>query len=108
MWHDDEFKAWANKGKWALTNVEGEWAPVPEFIVNTLQGWNVEKTRGPFVFKNGFDETDEAQYLISMMQYPELTDAAMRKVDSILTHYADWIGRDKEINNILRRHIRWL
>ena len=108
VWHDDEFKAWTSKGKWALTNVAGEWAPVPEFIVNTLQGWNVEKTRGPFILSNGFDETDEAQYLISMLQYPALTDAATRNVNSILTHYADWIRRDKEINDILRRYIKWL
>lgn len=68
----------------------------------------MEKTRGPFVFKNGFDETDEAQYLISMMQYPTLMDAASRKVRMIRTRYADWIDEDKEVIEILRRYIKWL
>ena len=108
VWHDDEFKAWLSNGKWALTNAEGEWAPAPEFIINTLRGWNMEWTRGPFIFRNGFDQTDEAQYLISMLQYPELTSAAKKKVNSILTRYADWIRRDIEINDILRRYIKWL
>jgi hypothetical protein len=106
--YSDEFQVWFSNGKYALTNAEGEWAIAPKFVVNTLCGWNTEKTRGPFVFKNGFDETDEAAYLISMMQYPTLTDAASRKVRTIRRQYADWIGEDKEINDILRRYIKWL
>ena len=91
-----------------MVNAEGEWAVAPRFVVNTIRGWNTEWTRGPFIFSNGFDETDEAAYLISMLQYPTLTEAATRKVNSILTHYADWIRRDIEINDILRRYIKWL
>ena len=110
VWHDDEFKfkAWLSNGKWALTNAEGEWAVAPKFIVNTLCGWDIERNRGPFTFRNDFDETDEAQYLIQMLQYPTLTSAAQKKVNSILTRYADWIDRDKEVNDILRRYIKWL
>lgn len=104
----DEFKVYLGQGKYALVNAEGEWAVAPEFIANTIRGFTFRHTRGPFIFKNGFDETDEAHYLIQMLQYPTLTDAALKKVDSILKRYADWIDRDKEVNNMLRRHIKWL
>lgn len=103
-----DIKVYSSQGKYALVNAEGEWAVAPRFVVNTIRGWNTEWTRGPFIFSNGFDETDEAAYLISMLQYPTLTEAATRKVNSILTHYADWIRRDIEINDILRRYIKWL
>lgn len=110
IWSDDdgEFEAWLSNGKWALTNTEGEWAPAPAFIVNALKGWNTERNRGPFVFKNGFDETDEAHYLIQMLQYPTLTHTALKKVDSIVHMYSDWISYDIEVRDILRRYIKWL
>lgn len=108
VWQNDEFQVWLSNGKYALTNVEGEWASVPAFIANTIRGWNVERNRGPFVFKNGFDETDEAQYLISMLQYPILTHAALKKVDNIVHMYRDWISYDVEVRDILRRYIKWL
>lgn len=104
----DDIKIYAGQNRDALVNAEGEWAPVPKFIANTLRDIRYKCIRGPFIFSNGFDETDEAAYLISMLQYPTLTDAAQRKVDSILTRYKDWIDRDIEINDILRRYIKWL
>ena len=104
----DEFQIRSSKGKYALVNAEGEYAIAPTFVINTMRDYNYVKVRGPFVFKDGFEETDEAQYLIRMMQYPTLTDATTRKVALIRKQYADWIGEDKEVINILRRYIKWL
>jgi hypothetical protein len=102
------FDIFISNGKYALLNDIGEWAVAPDYIVNTLRNFLYERERGPFIFKNGFEETQQAQYLVSMMRYPELTVAAARKVDSIRTQYSDWIDVDKEVIKILRRYIKWL
>lgn len=104
----EDFKVYTGRDKYALVNTEGEWAVAPKFLVNSVRGIVYERTRGPFIFKNGFDETDEAAYLVNMLQYPELTDAATRKVALIHKQYADWIDEDKEVKEILRRYIKWL
>lgn len=104
----EDIKVYTGHDKYALVNAEGEWAVAPKFVVNTIRGIVFERTRGPFIFKNGFDETDEAQYLIQMLAYPILTDAAQRKVALIRKQYADWIDEDKEVKEILRRYIKWL
>ena len=104
----DGFSIWVSNGKYVLMNAEGEWATAPVFVINTIRGLTSEKERGPFVFKNGFEETNEAQYLIKMLQYATLTDAAEEKVAYIRRIYADWISDDVEIRDILRRHIKWL
>ena len=98
-----------SNGNYALLNTQvSEWAKAPLFIVNTLQDHRFEKERGPFIFKNGFDETEEAVYLVQMLQYSELTTKAQQKVDTIKQKYADWISYDVEVAEMLRKHIRWI
>lgn len=98
-----------SEGEYAIVNTKtSEYAKVPVFIANTLMGNNFGKERGPFIFKNGFDETEEAAYLIAMLRYSRLTATAEKKVDSIRQRYADWISYDIEVNELLRTHIGWL
>lgn len=104
----EDFKVYTGRDKYVLVNAEGEWAVAPKFVVNTIRSIEYEWTRGPFIFSNGFEKTDEAHYLVNMLQYSELTPTAQKKVNSILTRYADWIRRDIEVNDILRRYIKWL
>lgn len=104
----EDFKVYTGHDKYALVNTEGEWAVAPKFLVNSIRGIVYERIRGPFIFRDGFDETDEAQYLVSMMIYPELTSAAEKKVALIRKQYANWIDEDKEVIEILRRYIKWL
>lgn len=98
-----------SNGDYALVNTRtSEWAKAPLFVVNTLQDLKSTCERGPFVFKNGFDQEEEAAYLIQMLQYSELTAKAQQKVDTIKQKYADWISYDIEVAEMLRRHIKWL
>lgn len=96
-------------GEYAIVNpTVSEYAKAPLFVVNTLLGQTYEKERGPFIFKNGFDETPEAQYMIRLLQYSELTVGSRAKIVQIQQQYSDWISYDFEVKEILRRHIRWL
>ena len=98
-----------SNGDYALVNTKtSEYAKAPLFIVNTLQDLKSTRERGPFIFKNGFEYEEDAVYLISMLQYSELTATAAKKVDSIKQKYADWITYDTEVREYLRRHITWL
>lgn len=98
-----------SNGDYALVNTKtSEYAKAPLFVVNTLQDLKSTCERGPFIFKNGFDQEEEAAYLVSMLQYSTLTAAATKKVDAIKQRYADWISYDIEVNEMLRKHIRWL
>ena len=105
----DGLRVCINGGKYALVNEStNEWTVVPLFIANTLTGGNGTVERGPFIFKNGFDQTREAAYLLEMLQYTQLTQRSQIKVDSIKRHYSDWISYDDEVRDYLRRHIKWL
>lgn len=105
----DRFRVCINGGKYALVNEStNEWAVVPLFIANTLTGGNSTVERGPFIFKNGFEQTCEAAYLLEMLQYTQLTQRSQIKVNDIKRHYSDWISYDDEVRDYLRRHIKWL
>lgn len=105
----DMLQIYYSSGVYALLNTRtSEWAKVPLFVVNTLMGNNSGNERGPFIFKNGFEQEDEAQYLLQMLQYSELTPKAAKKVKDINQKYSDWITYDTEVREYLRRNIKWL
>lgn len=102
-------RLYMSNGGYALLNTQtSEWAKVPLFIANEWRGNHYITTRGPFVFHDGFAETDEAKYLLSMLQYSELSSQAQKKVDGIRQKYADWISYDTEVKDYLKAHIGWL
>jgi hypothetical protein len=102
-------RLYMSNGGYALLNTQtSEWAKVPLFIANEWRGNHYITTRGPFVFHDGFAETDEAQYLLQMLQYSELSSQAQKKVDGIRQKYADWISYDVEVKDYLKAHIGWL
>lgn len=105
----DVLRLCISNGEYALLNTQvNEWAKVPLFIANEWRGNHYITTRGPFVFHDGFAETDEAKYLLSMLQYPTLTPRAEKKVKDIFSRYGDWITKDEEVTGYLRRNIKWL
>ena len=102
-------RLYTSDGVYALLNTQtSEWAKVPLFIANTWRDNHYITTRGPFVFHDGFAETEEAQYLLQMLQYSTLSTRAQQKVDTIRQKYADWITYDTEVRDYLRVHIGWL
>lgn len=106
---DDTLLLYMSGGEYALVNtVTNEYAKVPLFIANEWRCSYYNITRGPFIFKNGFNETDEAAYLLQMLQYQQLTARAQAKVKDIRRRFADWINYDEEIKGYLKGVIRWL
>lgn len=98
-----------SNGQHALMNTKmNEWAKVPLFIANTFMGNHYSVTKGPFVFKDGFDQMEAAHYLVSMLQYAELTPKAELKVDRVREQFSDWISYDQEVTEYLRHNVRWL
>lgn len=106
---NEPLRLYQGNGEYAIVNtVTNEYAKVPLFIANEWRCDHYITTRGPFIFHDGFEREDEAQYLIRMLQYQQLTARARQKVDSILRLYADWINYDEEVKGYLGRIIRWL
>lgn len=106
---DGVLQIYYGNGVYGLLNTQtSEWAKAPLFVVNTLTGNNSGDERGPFIFKNGFEQEDEAHYLVSMLQYSTLSTHAQQKVDDILRKYGDWITYDTEVRDYLKVHIGWL
>ena len=98
-----------SNGDYALVNTKtSDYAKAPLFVVNTLQELTSIRERGPFIFWNGFEQEEDAAYLIQMLQYSTLTVKAQQKVDTIKQKYADWISYDIEVTELLRNHVRWL
>jgi len=105
----DTLRLCISNSEYALLNTRtSEWAKVPLFVANEWRDNHYITTRGPFVFHDGFAETEEAQYLVTMLQYDKLTPTAKKKVEGINQKYADWISYDTEVREYLRRHITWL
>lgn len=105
----DTLRLCMSNGEYALLNTQtNEWAKVPLFVANEWRGNHYITTRGPFMFHDGFAETDEAQYLLQMLQYPTLSARAAKKVKDINQRYSDWITYDTEVREYLRRNIKWL
>jgi len=83
---------------------EGEVSKIPYYVSLSLRGdHRVTKQWGPYKFINGFETTQEAEYLKKMFQYPHLTDVAQRKVTDILFDNSIWIELDDEFIEILNR-----
>ena len=80
----ETLRLYQSSGKYALVNtVTNEYAIVPLFVANEWRCSHYIVTRGPFVFHDGFNETDEAAYLLRMLQYSVLIPKAQAKVDDI-------------------------
>ena len=106
---NDVLRLCTNANEYALINTQtNEYAKVPLFIANEWRGNHFITTRGPFVFHDGFVETEEAQYLLKMLQYTTLTSRAERKVEDIRRQFSDWIGYDDEVRGYLKHNIQWL
>ena len=105
----ETLRLYQSSGKYALVNtVTNEYAIVPLFVANEWRCSHYIVTRGPFVFHDGFNETDEAAYLLRMLQYSVLIPKAQAKVDDIRRRFADWIGYDDEVRGYLRMVIKWV
>lgn len=69
---------------------------IPRYMALTLMNvYNETGHWGPYTFYNGFDATPEAQYLMKMFRYPQLTDRARQKVADIRFDYNMWFTEDE-------------
>lgn len=57
---------------------------------------------GPYGFLNNFEDTTEGKYLIEMLQYMHLSNAAQHKVDKILAENGYWVQLDKDMLHIMQ------
>lgn len=86
---------------------EGDVSRIPYYVSLELQETHrLTQQWGPYKFFNGFETTEEAEYLKKMFQYPELTDRAQKKVTDILFEYSIWIEIDNEFMNVLKERER--
>ena len=58
---------------------------------------------GPYGFLNNFEDTTEGKYLIEMLQYMHLSNAAQHKVDKILAENGYWVQLDKDMLHIMEQ-----
>lgn len=58
---------------------------------------------GPYGFLNNFENTTEGKYLIEMLQYLHLSNAAQRKVNKILEENSYWVQIDDDMMNIMQK-----
>ena len=92
-----------------LVNEEGEVGKIPYYASLTIRGEKrVTKTWGPYKFINGFETTREAEYLMKMYQYPDLSDRAQEKVKDIFFEYGIWVEMDYDFISISQERERRL
>lgn len=58
---------------------------------------------GKYSFLNGFEKTQEGQYLIDKLRYFRLSAAAQRKVEAIESKYSYWVCINTTYADILRQ-----
>lgn len=78
--------------------------PVPRFMAQSLLG-NDKFTfwLGPYAFLNEFETTTHGQYLIKMLEYPNLVPASQRKIDTIIDVYKYWVQVDDAFMEIMKK-----
>lgn len=80
-----------------LVNDEGEVGKIPFYVSLSVRGiTRATRIWGPYIFYNGFETTSEAEYLMKMFRYKQLTPVAAAKVAKIRSLNTEWIGEDKD------------
>lgn len=61
---------------------------------------------GPYMFYNNYEQSANAQYLVGMFKYPNLTPAASAKREAILESDREWVIINKEFMEALNERER--
>ncbi len=88
---------------------EGEVSKIPYYVSLTIRGERrITKTWGLYKFINGFETTREAEYLMKMYQYPDLSDRAQEKIKDIFFNYGIWVEMDYDFVSVSQERERRL
>ena len=75
---------------------------VPVWVARSLkQEREITGCFGPYMFYNNYEQSANAQYLIGMFKYPNLTPAASAKREAILEADREWVIINKEFMEAL-------
>ena len=88
---------------WYVVTKQGEEVTkVPIWVARSLL-FDRELTGcfGPYMFYNNYEQSANAQYLIGMFKYPNLTPAASAKREAILESDREWVIINKEFMEAL-------
>lgn len=94
--HISEYGRIYSKGDSHYLVTNNEVGKVPRYMALTLMGINKETYHwGPYTFYNEFENTHQAQYLMKMFKYKQLTDRAASKMADIRFDYCMWFTEDQ-------------
>lgn len=94
--HTSEYGRIYSKGDTHYLVTDNEIGKIPRYMALTLMGVHQATHHwGPYTFYNEFENTQQAQYLIKMFKYKQLTDRARQKVADIRFDYNMWFEEDQ-------------